>query len=252
MLEKIQRILDDYQPVSLEEIESVKLMNRLDTKYIVSTETMMNILHQLSNDYMLLEINSQRFGQYSSIYYDTIDFQMFHAHITSRYPRFKVRERTYSQNGMQFLEVKRKKITGRTSKKRLSLLGKTGFDDTKYNFVADYSPFCMKNLQPQLHNQFNRITLINKDRTERLTFDFDLQFRSFNGNATPIIKNAAIIEVKQNKRTGSVITRMLRDENIRPCGMSKYCVGMLLIHNHLNHKMYQTKFVKFKKIAQWV
>ena len=252
MLEQIQLILDDYQPVTLEEMESVKLMNRVDTKYIVSAEMLMNILQKLSDDYMALEIASQRIGQYTSTYYDTADLQMFHTHITSRYPRFKVRERTYSQNGLQFLEVKRKKITGRTSKNRLPLVNKSSFDETENDFVIDHSPFGMVDLQPQLGNQFKRITLVNRDQTERLTLDFDLQFHLSNGVATHVFKNAAIIEVKQNKRAESVITRMLRNENIRPCGMSKYCVGMLLIHNHLSYKKYKTKFVKFKKIAQWV
>ena len=248
MLERIRLILDDYQPVSLEEIEAIKLMNRVDTKYIVSTGTMTDLLQKLSDDYMVLEIASQRFGQYHSTYYDTDDLQMLHAHITARYPRFKVRERTYSQNGMQFLEVKRKKITGRTSKKRLSLENKS---EMKSNFVVDNSPFCMESLHPKLGNQFKRITLVNRDKTERLTFDFDLQFQSFTGVTTPVFEHAAIIEVKQEKRAESVITRKLRDENIRPCGMSKYCVGMFLINNNLSYKMYKSKFVKFIKTAQW-
>ena len=250
MLEKIRSILDDYQSVSLEEIETIKLMNRVDTKYIVSAETMIELLEKLSGDYMTLEIASQRFGQYKSMYYDTSDLQMFHAHITSRYPRFKVRERTYSQNNLQFLEVKHKKITGRTSKKRLSLENNADFDVAEKKFIIHHSPFCLEDLQPQLGNTFNRITLINRGRTERLTLDFDIQFHSANGVATPVFKNAAIIEVKQDKKADSVITRMLREKNIRPCGMSKYCVGMFLIHNHLKFKMYKTKFVKFIKVSQ--
>ena len=250
MLEKIRTILDDYQPVSLEEIETIKLMNRVDTKYIVPAETMIELLETLSDDYMTLEIASQRFGQYKSMYYDTPDLQMFHAHITSRYPRFKVRERTYSQNNLQFLEVKRKKINGRTSKKRLSLENDNGLDVTEKNFLVRNVPFNVEDLQPQLGNSFNRITLVNRERTERLTLDFDIQFHSANGIATPVFKNAAIIEVKQDKKADSVITRILRNKNIRPCGMSKYCVGMFLIHSNFSYKKYKPKFIKFIKISQ--
>ena len=253
MLDKIISTLGGYQPVSLEKIESIKLMNRVDTKYIVATETMINLLQMLPNDYMALEINSQRFGQYQSIYYDTEDLKMFYAHVTARYPRFKVRNRTYSQNGNQFLEVKCKKITGRTSKKRLPVnICEDNFNDAEKSLISNNSPFQVEALQPKLINQFKRITLINKARTERLTFDFDLLFRNLNGDSTPTCKHAAIIEVKQEKKAESSIIRILKNENIRPCGMSKYCVGMLLLYKNLSYKMYKSKFFKFIKTAQWV
>jgi hypothetical protein len=248
----IDKILKDYQPVSLEKIDSIKLMNRMDTKYIVPTETMMHLLQILPTDYMALEIDAHRFGNYLTTYYDTDDLMMFHAHVTSRYPRFKVRNRAYSQNGSKFLEVKRKKITGRTSKKRLPVICDDNFSDAEKELVTTCSPFNMEMLHPRLINQFKRITLVNNALTERLTFDFDLQFHNLNGDSTPVCKHAAIIEIKQDKRAESTITRLLRNENIRPCGMSKYCVGMLLLNNNLNYKLYKNKFFKFIKTAQWI
>jgi hypothetical protein len=247
MFDKIQMTLNDYQPVSLHEIEAVKLMNRVDTKYIVPIETMMCLLDDLTDDYLVLEIATQRFGQYSTVYYDTPDLQMFHSHVTARFPRFKVRERTYSQNGVQFLEVKRKKPDGRTSKKRLPLERDTCFDA----FVAGHTPFRTEDLHPKLNNRFSRITLVNRAQTERLTLDFDLQFSTFDGAATPVFNHAAIVELKQDKKSNSVIANRLRDENIRPCGMSKYCVGMLLLNNHLSYKMYKKNFVKFINHTTW-
>ena len=241
MFDKILKTLSDYQPVSLNEIEAVKLMNRVDTKYIVATETMARLIDELKDDFLVLEIASQRFGQYSTVYYDTPELQMLHAHITSRFPRFKVRERTYSQNGVQFIEVKRKKPDGRTSKKRLPIETDVCFK----SFVAGHTPYCMEDLHPKLINRFNRITLVNRVRTERLTLDFDLQFRLFDGATTPVFNHAVIVELKQEKKSHSVIASRLRDKNIRPCGMSKYCVGMLLLDNRLSYKMYKKNYVKY-------
>ena len=244
MFEKI----NDYRTVSLDEIEAIKLMNRIDTKYIVETETMMRLLDELTDDYLVLEIASQRFGHYKTVYYDTTDLKMFHAHVTTRYPRFKVRRRTYSQNDMQFLEVKKKKMNGRTSKKRLQIKNVTCKDD---RFVSDHTPFAMEELQPKLGNRFKRITLVNRERTERLTLDYDLQFHSFDGVVTPLFQHATIVELKQEKKAESVIARWLKEENIRPCRFSKYCVGMFLTHSNLSYKSYKTKFVKFKNTLQW-
>ena len=241
--------INDYRTVSLDEIKTIQLMSRVDTKYIVATETMTRLLDELANDYLVLEIASQRYGQYQSVYYDTVDLQMFYTHVTTRFPRFKVRERTYSQNDMQFLEVKYKKANGRTSKKRLPMANRGSFDETKNDFVADNSPFCLEDLQPKLSNQFNRITLVNRERTERVTLDFNLQYRSLDGITTTVGNNVSIIEVKQDKKVNSIIDSRLKDENIRPCSISKYCFGMLLINNNISYKMYKTKFVNFLKIA---
>ena len=242
-------MLDGFGRLSLDKMESVKLMNRVDTKYVVAAETAMRILRELPEDYMVLEIAPQLFGQYRTMYYDTADLKMFHAHVTTRYPRFKVRTRSYLHNGMHYLEVKHKKMNGRTSKKRLPTDDENDLDG---RFVARHTPFIAEELHPKLETRYNRIILVNRNRMERVTLDFDLQFHSHDGTATPVFNNAAIVELKQERRAQSVITRMLRDENIRPYGMSKYCVGMLLLDNNLNHKMYKTKFVKFIKTAQWI
>jgi len=248
MRDKIQEMLNSYRRVSLDKAESVKLMNRVDTKYIITAEVMMRLLRELLEEYLVLEIAPQLFGEYRTIYYDTADLKMFYAHVTTRYPRFKVRKRLYLHNGMQFLEVKRKKMNGRTSKKRLPIDNDSSLDD---RFVAERTPFVAEELYPKLESRYNRVILVNRERTERVTLDFDLQFHSFDGAATPVFNHTAIVELKQERRIQSAITRILRDENIRPCGMSKYCVGILLTNNNIGYKMYKTKFVKFIKTAQW-
>ncbi len=250
MFEQIQAILSLYRPVSLEEIETIKLMNRMDTKYILSIGKVQQLLMDMKDEYLVLEIASQRYGRYRSVYYDTPDLQMFHAHVTSRYPRFKVRERTYSQNGLQFLEVKHKSVNGRTSKKRLSLNTSDGTGPLAEQIIGSNTPFHRAELCPQLDNCFNRVTLVNKDMTERLTLDFNLQFNSVAGGHTPVFEQTVVVELKQDRRASSPVARRLRDENIRQSGMSKYCVGMLLLNEGLSYKMYKKNFNRFLQITQ--
>ena len=246
MFDKILLYLNWFKTVSLDEIEEVKLMNRIDIKYVISLEFVEELFRDLVDEYSVLEIASQKLGQYHTVYYDTLDFKMFHTHITGRYPRFKIRERSYSQNGIHFLEVKHKTMNGRTSKERLLL--NDGIN-VEANRLVSKTPFHIEELHPTLVNRFNRVTLIHKERTERLTFDFNLVFKSAGGE-TPVYDNAVVMELKQNKQNESAIVKRLKNSNIRQCGMSKYCIGMLLLHRELPLKMYKKNFTKFINAIQ--
>jgi len=242
MSEKISLYLNWFKTVSLDEIEGTKLMNRIDIKYVISLKQAEKLFQELSEEYCVLEIESQRMGEYHTVYYDTHDLKMFHAHVTGRYPRYKVRERSYSQNGIHFLEVKYKTWNGRISKKRILLNN----NNINYDSIINANtPFQMEELQPTLDNRFNRVTLINKARTERLTFDFNITFKSAGGIESPVYNNTVVLELKQNKQAGSTIKKQLKNNNIRQCGMSKYCIGMLLLHRDLPFKMYKKNFTKF-------
>ena len=46
MFDKIK----DYRTVSFDEIKAIKLINRIDTKYLVAKETMIRLFDELKND----------------------------------------------------------------------------------------------------------------------------------------------------------------------------------------------------------
>ena len=209
----IQNILASYRSLVLENAEAVKLMHRIDTKYIIPVDDAIRLLHDVRQDYHVLEIASQRIGTYTSLYYDTNDRKMFHSHVTGRFPRYKVRERTYSQNGLKFFEVKQKCNKGRTSKRRIPVAE----NGTEANdWIPQKSPFRADELTPSLMNSFERITLINNELSERVTLDFNLRFRSPSGVTTPVYDQVAIVELKQNKTAGSSIKEYLRSKSIAP------------------------------------
>jgi hypothetical protein len=192
----------------------------------------------------VLEIASQRTGTYTSTYYDTSDRQMFYSHVTGRFPRYKVRKRKYSQNGLKFFEVKRKTNTGRTSKQRISIIESSAEAN---NWLPKQTPFCADELSPALINCFERITLINNERTERVTLDFNLHFSTPSGTATPVYDRVAIVELKQNKTAASPIKKYLRNKGIRPGNVSKYCMGMLLTGSETGFKRYKPNYSRFLK-----
>ena len=240
----IRFLLASYRPLRLEESEAVKLMNRVDTKYIIRTDDVPELLHDMQPHYHVLEVTSHRTGSYTTTYFDTSDRQMFNAHITGRFPRYKVRERLYSQNGLKFFEVKQKSNKGRTSKKRVLLTEK---NNSAYDWLSQKIPFHTDELTPALIISFERITLINNLHTERLTLDFNLHFQAPFGAVTPVYDRVAIVELKQDRTANSPIRESLRYRGIRPGSVSKYCTGMFLTGCETGYKQYKPNFSRFLK-----
>jgi len=244
--DEIRHFLTSYRSLPLEQTEKVKFMRRMDTKYIIRSDEIIGLLHDIRQDYQALEIASHRTGAYTSIYYDTGDRKMFHSHVTGRFPRFKVRERYYSQNGLKFFEVKQKSNTGRTCKRRISIEGN---NSKTSDWFSKQAPFHLDELSPTLIVCFERITLVNNLHTERVTIDFNLHFRTPSGVITPVYDRAAIVELKQDKTVASPIREILRSKGVRPGGISKYCTGMFLAGCETGYKRYKPNYSQFLKNA---
>ena len=243
--ETIHNILASYRSFTLEEAKGVKLMNRMDTKYIITVDDALRLLHDVRQDYHVLEIASQRTGTYTSTYYDTDDRKMYYAHVTGRLPRYKVRERHYSQNGLKFFEVKKKSNTRRTAKRRISIAKNC---TEASDWIPQQTPFRTEELTPVLINRFERVTLIHNEQTERVTLDFNLHFRTLSGTVTPVYDRVAIVELKQDKIVDSPIRKYLHSKGVRPQSVSKYCMGILLTGIETAFKLYKPKYSRFIKI----
>jgi len=57
----------------------------------------------------------------------------------------------------------------------------------------------------------------------------------------------AIVELKQNKTAASPIKKYLRSKGIRPGGVSKYCMGILLTDCKASFKQYKPNYSRFIK-----
>ena len=49
-----------FEPISLEQMSGVKLMNRTDTKFVTTTERLQQLLQMARNDYYVQEIYGER------------------------------------------------------------------------------------------------------------------------------------------------------------------------------------------------
>jgi len=57
-VDNISQILIEFDPVSLEELDKVRLMNRVDCKFIFNINKLPTILNNVKDKYNILEINN--------------------------------------------------------------------------------------------------------------------------------------------------------------------------------------------------
>lgn len=219
--------------VTLAEMQGVKLMNRVDTKYVLSVDEVLDLLDRAAVEgYKVQLIGQCRACRYDTLYYDTAERDMYLVHHNRRLTRQKIRTRTYVESGVSFLEIKNKSNRGRTRKRRVGISAELfhGFseDAAAMAFFGDHAWYDIGRLTPALRTRFTRITLINPAFTERLTIDLDLRYRDMRGGREATIERMAIVELKQDGLQDSVMKRVLRQMRITPLKVSKYCIGTAL------------------------
>jgi len=84
-------ILDQFSKIDLASMDSVSLMNRMDSKYIVSGHRLPEILERVKPHYRLLEVEGLTCQPYETRYYDTQAYYFFRQHVTGSPIRYKVR-----------------------------------------------------------------------------------------------------------------------------------------------------------------
>lgn len=220
-------------PITLAEMDAIKLMNRVDTKYLTDEDTLVQVLSDAARaGYRALETEGAKLSAYDSVYFDTVCLKMFQDHHNRRLKRQKVRTRSYVASGTAFLEIKRKNNKGRTSKKRIGIpvgeLQNFSSDAAACDYLSRKSWFTVDELSPVLETIFSRITLVNPARTERLTIDTCLQFRNFRTGLSAALRDAVIIELKQDGHADSPMKRILLDHRVKPVRISKYCIAVTL------------------------
>ena len=242
-------LLKTFAPISLEQMSSVKLMNRTDTKFVTTQQRLQQLLTMALKDYYIQEIDGQRNLEYDTTYFDTRDFDMYSEHQHGHANRQKIRFRTYCISGLKFMEVKTKNNHGRTKKKRMEVSDMDVHEAVKRNFLSQYLNYGVDTLQPVLNNHFSRITLVNKAKTERLTIDSRLSFRNLVNGTQKDMGNLVIIELKRDGRVSSPILEMLRQLHIHPHGFSKYCMGSALTNPQLPCNRFKRKLIEIDKIV---
>ena len=262
-MQNISHIVQTFAPISLSEMESVKLMNRIDTKYAVPRSVVPLILEAAMADYYVQEIDGKRIATYDTMYYDTESLDMYVRHHDRQLVRQKIRIRQYVDSNLTFLEIKRKNNKGRTSKKRIVV---PGFDITANtpsvlkhkrkedepvtvaSFIDSKSRYEWPEITPHLWTKFHRITLVNKAKTERLTIDMDLVWDNVVSGEKKTFSDLVIIELKRDGNMPSKMTHIMLEHRIHPLKISKYCIGTALTTPDIKKNRFKAKIRKIEKM----
>lgn len=247
-MNEIKELLDPFEPITLQEMDRVKLMNRMDTKFAFRFSDLNTLLPLLTLNYRVLTIEGTNTPHYESLYFDDERFSFFRDHHNGKGDRFKVRIRKYVESNLFFLEIKHK-IKGRTDKKRIVT--------DQFNEVLPESDLAFvhkelqanKNLVPTMWNSFQRITLVSKTENERLTLDFNILFEK--DGVKKSFKQLVIAELKQEDlNRNSVFYQLMKGQRIRPYRLSKYCLGSVEIYGEekLKFNRFKKKLLYLKKI----
>lgn len=257
-------ILTNYQPITLEEMSGIRLMNRTDTKFVTNIATLRKLLKLAVWQYRAQEIEGKRQARYYTMYFDTPDMQMYTCHHSGHANRQKLRIRSYVDSGLNFLEVKTKNNHKRTRKKRTTMFDfdplaparDIAFDSHDDNF-KEYDSFLRENLwykpeimEEAIENRFNRITLVNNNKTERLTIDTDLCFHNIHTGYDCSLPELAIIELKRDGLVPSPILSLLNELRIKPLGFSKYCIGTALTNPDIRQNRFKQRLHALGKLAE--
>jgi hypothetical protein len=241
MSDQLASSLTQFDAITLPQMEEVKLLDRVDTKFLMTEGQLLEILDAVRPYYTIMDAAGILASRYRTQYYDTNDFNLYLDHHNDRQNRYKVRSRAYVDAGISFMEIKRKTNKRRTAKVRCQISGIPDvLEGETLAFVREHYPGDAWALRAVIWNTFRRITLVSKYRRERLTIDVDLRYGW--GERLGGLEGIAIAEVKQRKFSiDSDFVRELRRRHIQRTGFSKYCAGMSFVYPTLKANRFKRR-----------
>ncbi|MEE2931051.1 MAG: polyphosphate polymerase domain-containing protein [Bacteroidota bacterium] len=236
----LENIINNFSAISLNRMDNVKLMNRVDIKFAFNYNKFPKLLERLQEYYFILEINGKRQHSYKSLYFDTDNRKFYHDHHNSRVNRNKVRFREYVDSGGTFLEVKLKNNKGKTIKKRMRVQDMNTTLSTEQEKYISQIIGRPLDIKPKQWIDFTRMTFVHKIKKERMTIDIDLCFEDISKKQDNL-KEIIIAEVKQERMSrSSDFIRIAKEMSIFPFRLSKYCMSTI----HLEPSIKQNRFKK--------
>jgi hypothetical protein len=246
-----QEVLYNFEKITLSEMDSVKLMDRTDTKFTFREDQLEYILNTVAHQYKSLEISEKRLATYHTLYYDTKNLDLYLRHHNGLLNRYKIRHRTYVDSNLGFLEVKFKNSKERTIKTRIKKRDVPEiFLDEAEVFLKRELPFDPNILLPVVWVNYHRITLVSKTSPERLTIDTGLEFVK-DGKCVKM-DNLVIAEVKQDKKQGSEFIKLMKQLHIREGGISKYCLAIVNTNDKVKKNSFKPKLLTLQKVLHYV
>jgi|ERR1017187_6577460 hypothetical protein len=241
-------ILCSFDSITLAEMDRVKLLDRMDTKFVFNYNQLPGILGSLQEYYKILDVNGIKQNRYETLYFDTPDFNLYLDHHNGKTNRYKVRYRKYVDSDLVFFEVKYKNNKGRTLKSRVKRKNiHEVIEGKSIELINEKTPLSPEGLQSKLWVNYSRITLVNKFSTERLTLDLDLLFKKEEQMIG--YENLVIAEVKQEELGASPFIDVMKINHVREGSISKYCFGVIALIDGIKKNNFKSNLLTLNKLC---
>lgn len=246
-------ILDQMQTIGLDDMKAVRLMNRVDQKYMASADMLEELLSRVVDGYFVQQIGGELIAPYHTLYFDTDELAMYTMHHNQKLNRQKLRVRCYRSTDTTFFEIKNKVNNGNTHKVRIpiapAMFERCHEVPEICSFVASNTPYTFGGLRPYLENRFQRITLVNRAMSERVTIDSCIAFHNRATGIDADISRLLVIEVKHEAGAPtSLVELALHELHVLPRRMSKYCIGTALTNPSAKYNRFKPKLLFINKI----
>ncbi len=248
-LEVVQSILREFQPISLEGMDAVKLLDRQDTKFIFGDYVLPCLLAHLRAKFKVLTIAGKSMLRYENLYFDTEDLLLYRQHHNEQLSRYKIRYRRYLDSGTSYFEIKQKNNKNRTIKRRIQVPDmRYPFDDVAGLMIKEHIGISQDRFTSTLDTYFTRVTLVGESLRDRVTIDFDIKVR---GNGVKKeFHHLAIAEIKQCRYSSrSDFFRVMKKLGIQEMRLSKYCMGILATYPNVKYNRFKPKIMKINQIV---
>ena len=247
-MNQVLTILAETEPISLAEMDSVKLLDRTDTKFVFHKSKLPEILEELKSNYRILEIDNVRISDYETLYFDTAAFNLYMHHHNGKLNRYKIRFRKYVGSNLHFFEIKFKNNKGRTLKSRIKQKSvKFAITNKAKQLLEDTTNLKASSLLPAFWVNYSRITFVSQNFQERLTFDINLTIKNETQEKT--FTTLIIAELKRDKASlKSPFILLMNNKKIRKYSISKYCFGVTQLYPKIKRNKFKPKLLTLNKI----
>lgn len=220
----------------------------MDNKFIFHIDQLPDILDHLRDEYRVLTIGTARFSRYETQYFDTPALEMYTYHHNGKLNRYKVRFRKYLDSETCFFEIKFKSNKGRTVKDRIKLACKDYLITPEAEkLLTRKTKYDRSSLREAIRVNYNRITLVRNNLTERLTIDISLRHSTDENHCE--MPSLVIAEVKQDRTSRSPFLRVMQDKFIPPYSISKYCLGIASLYPGVKKNNFKPKLLHVNKLC---
>lgn len=228
-------------------MDSVKLMDRTDTKFTFNRDQLAEVLSLMKPHYRVLEVEGKKISRYKTLYYDTKEYNLYLSHHNGQLNRYKVRHRTYVESKIGFLEVKLKNNKERTIKTRIKQKETPlSWENNSLEFLGKKTPLDPQTLIPSIWVNYSRVTFVNKHSAERITIDLGLEYAK--NDTVKNFDELVIAEAKQDKKVPSPFLKIMKQLHIREGSISKYCLGITVLCDGIKKNNFKRKLLYLNHI----